>query len=158
MYVLPLAKRAGVVEHLMEGSGIRATSRLCGVDKNTVLSLLLAVVRGAEALHNRLARGLDLVHVECDELHSFVKKQVKNITPADPPEVGEQWVGIAFARATKLIDSWKPALQRTRASLPPRARSPTAPRPQRARHEHGARDPVRQARGEARPLRCLRTS
>jgi IS1 family transposase len=52
-------------------------------------------------------RGLDVVHVECDELHSFVKKRVKNITPADPPEIGEQWVWIAFVRATKLIVSWR---------------------------------------------------
>ena len=47
MHVLPLAKRAEVVEHLMEGNAIRPTSRLCGVDKNTVLSLLLTVARGA---------------------------------------------------------------------------------------------------------------
>jgi len=108
MHVLPLAKRAEVVEHLMEGNGIRPTSRLCGVDnKNTVLSLLLSVARGAEALHNRLVRDLDVVHVEADELHSFVKKRVKNITPADPPEIGEQWVWVAFARATKLIVSWR---------------------------------------------------
>jgi IS1 family transposase len=107
MHVLPLAKRAEVVEHLMEGNGIRPTSRLCGVDKNTVLSLLLTVARGAEALHNHLVRDLDVVHVEADELHSFVKKRVKNIMPADPPEIGEQWVWIAFARATKLIVSWR---------------------------------------------------
>jgi len=39
-------------------------------------------------------------------LHSFVKKRVKNITPADPPEIGKQWIWIAFARSTKLIVSW----------------------------------------------------
>ncbi len=56
LHVPPLAKRAEVVEHLMEGNGIRPTSRLFGVGKNTVLSLLLVVARDAEALHNRLVR------------------------------------------------------------------------------------------------------
>jgi IS1 family transposase len=106
MHVLPLEKRAEVIEHLMEGVGLRPASRLCGVSRNTISSLLLAVSRGATWLHNRLVRDLDVVHIECDELHSFVKKRVKNITPADPPEIGEQWVWIAFARATKLIVSW----------------------------------------------------
>lgn len=107
MHVLPLAKRAEVIEHLMEGNGMRPTSRLCGVNRKTVAALLLDVARGAEALHNRLVRDLDVVHIEADELHSFVKKRVKNITPADPPEIGEQWVWIAFARASKLIVSWR---------------------------------------------------
>jgi hypothetical protein len=32
---------------------------------------------------------------------------MKNITPADPPEIGEQWVWIAFAQATKLVIPWR---------------------------------------------------
>jgi len=107
MHVLPLEKRAEIIEHLMEGNGVRPASRLCRVSRNTIASLLLAVARGATWLHNRLVRDLDVVHIEADELHSFVKKRVKNITPADPPEIGEQWVWIAFARATKLIVSWR---------------------------------------------------
>jgi hypothetical protein len=47
----------------MERNGIRPASRLCGVSRNTISSLLLAVARGAEALHNHLVRDLDVVHV-----------------------------------------------------------------------------------------------
>lgn len=39
---LSAEKRGEVIEHLMEGVGVRPTARLCGVDKNTVGSLLLA--------------------------------------------------------------------------------------------------------------------
>ncbi|HZF49156.1 MAG TPA: helix-turn-helix domain-containing protein [Polyangiaceae bacterium] len=61
MHVLPLEKRAEVIEHLMEGVGLRPASRLCGVSRNTISSLLLAVARGATWLHNRLVRDLDVV-------------------------------------------------------------------------------------------------
>jgi hypothetical protein len=53
------------------------------VDKDTVLSLLLSVAHGAEALHNRLVRDLDVVHIEADELAAPADR---NATPAFPDD------------------------------------------------------------------------
>jgi hypothetical protein len=118
MHVLPLEKRAEVIEHLMEGVRLRPASRLCGVSRNTIASLLLAIARGATWLHNRLVRDLDVVHVECDELHSFVKKRVKNITPADPPEIGEQWDPPRVSGDTPTSPPTSPSSQAATRSIP----------------------------------------
>ena len=106
MNTLNIERKAKVIEHLMEGTGIRASSRLCDVDKNTVLSLLRDVARGAESLHNRIVRNLDITHIEADELHSYVKRRQKNISAQDPPDIGEQWIWVAIGRTSKLIVSY----------------------------------------------------
>ncbi len=98
--------RAKVVEHLMDGCGIRPTARLCEVDKKTVLMLHAAVGRGSVALHNQYVRGVDATHIDIDELHSFVKKRQKHVIAGDSPEVGEQWVWLALTRGSKLILSY----------------------------------------------------
>jgi IS1 family transposase len=106
MSKLSLAQRAEIIEHLMEGSGVRPTARLCGVDHKTVLSLHGAVGRGAIMLHNEYVRGVDATHIDIDELHSFVKKRQQHVVKGDSPDVGEQWVWLALTRASKLILSY----------------------------------------------------
>jgi len=99
-------QRAEVIEHLLEGNGIRPTARLCEVDKKTVMGLLGSVGRGSIYLHNEHVRGVTATHIDADELHSFVKKRQQNVTAADAPDIGEQWVWIALARTSKLLVSY----------------------------------------------------
>ena len=49
---LPEAKAISVLAHLQEGIGIRKTSRLTGVNKNTVVRLALVAGRHAQHLHD----------------------------------------------------------------------------------------------------------
>jgi transposase-like protein len=49
---LPDAKAVDVLAHLQEGVGIRTTSRLTGVNKNTVIRLALQAGRHAQYLHD----------------------------------------------------------------------------------------------------------
>jgi len=49
---LPEAKALAVLAHLQEGVGIRKTSRLTGVNKNTVVRLALQAGRHAHDLHD----------------------------------------------------------------------------------------------------------
>lgn len=51
---LPAAKAVVVLKHLQEGCGTRATSRLLGVDKNTVTRYALKAGRHAEKLQDEL--------------------------------------------------------------------------------------------------------
>jgi len=49
---LPEDKATAVLAHLQEGVGIRKTSRLTGVNKNTVVRLALVAGRHAQHLHD----------------------------------------------------------------------------------------------------------
>jgi len=49
---LPEDKAVSVLAHLQEGVGIRKTSRLTGVNKNTVVRLALQAGRHAQHLHD----------------------------------------------------------------------------------------------------------
>ena len=51
---LPADKVVSLLDHLREGCGTRATSRLVGVDKNTVTRYLRLAGPHAEALHHEL--------------------------------------------------------------------------------------------------------
>ncbi|TKD10453.1 IS1 family transposase [Polyangium fumosum] len=105
--VLPIEKRTDVVKHLVEGASVRSTSRLTDVSLPTVLSTLLRMGAGCDHLHNLLVRDLDIHEIECDELHAYVQKRQKNVTPEDPPEVGESYTYLALARTKKLLVSYR---------------------------------------------------
>ena len=49
---LPDAQAVSVLAHLQEGVGVRKTSRLTGVNKNTVVRLALQAGRHAQHLHD----------------------------------------------------------------------------------------------------------
>ncbi|WP_438003042.1 IS1 family transposase [Sorangium sp. So ce321] len=106
-HVLPMAKRVAVVAHLVEGAGIRPTSRLTEVSKPAILSLLLRVGEGCAALHNRLVRDVDCRTVQVDEIWSYVQKKQARVTPGDSPEVGEAYVYVGMASASKLVISYR---------------------------------------------------
>ena len=84
MHVLSMERRVSVVEHLTDGSGVRAASRLTRVHKTTILSLILKLGEGCSRLHNRLVRGLSINRIECDEMHSFIGVREKNKRPDQP--------------------------------------------------------------------------
>ncbi|WP_437816573.1 IS1 family transposase [Sorangium sp. So ce1078] len=105
--VLPMAKRVAVVAHLVEGAGIRPTSRLTGVSQPAILSLLLRVGEGCAALHNRLVRDVDCRTVQVDEIWSYVQKKQARVQPGDSPEVGEAYVFVGMASASKLVISYR---------------------------------------------------
>lgn len=106
MNVLSISKRAAVVSHLTEGAGVRAASRLCEVHKSTVMSLLLRVGEAYWNMHNAMVRDLRVHRVECDELHTSVLIRQANLPPGcDDARIGEQWVWVGLATASKLVIS-----------------------------------------------------
>ncbi|WP_437676678.1 IS1 family transposase [Sorangium sp. So ce131] len=106
-HVLPLAKRVEVVAHLVEGAGIRPTSRLTDVSKPAILSLLLRVGDGCAALHNRLVRDVDCRTVQVDEIWSYVQKKQARVQLGDSPEVGEAYVFVGMASTSKIVISYR---------------------------------------------------
>jgi hypothetical protein len=69
-------KAEGVIDHLGEGCGVRATARLSKVSKDTVARLLRMAGRHAEQVHERRVRDVPPRAVEFDEQWSFVVRRI----------------------------------------------------------------------------------
>lgn len=79
MNVLDPKRRAAVVACLVEGNSIRATCRMTGTAKGTVLKLLADIGDACLAFHDEHVRKLASRRVQCDEIWSFVGAKEKNV-------------------------------------------------------------------------------
>jgi IS1 family transposase len=96
-----------VVAALVEGNSIRATVRMTGVAKNTVVKLLLDLANASDAYHNRTVRNLKVRRLQCDEIWNFVGAKAKNATPEQKAEGwGDTWTWTALDADTKLCVSY----------------------------------------------------
>jgi IS1 family transposase len=107
MKILSKEKRVQVLTALVEGNSIRATVRMTGVAKNTVVKLLVDAGRAALDFNERTMRNLKLRRIQCDEIWSFVGMKEKNV-PAERKRqgVGDVWTWIAVDAETKLVPCW----------------------------------------------------
>ena len=94
-----------VVRLLCEGVGVRATSRLTGLEKKTVLSIVETVGEKCARFHDATVRNVPSVNVETDELYSYVFCKQERNKYADP-ERGEQYTFLSFCRDSKLVISF----------------------------------------------------
>jgi len=109
MNKLATEDRVRVVSALVEGNSIRATCRMTGVAKGTVLKLLVDLGRSCVAFHNEKVRNLSCEVIQCDEVWSFCYAKEKNIPPAKRrmPGYGDVWTWTALDSDSKLIVSWR---------------------------------------------------
>jgi IS1 family transposase len=105
MNKLPLSKRVQIINLLVEGSSLRATSRIADVSINTVTKLLIAAGAACEKFHQETAQNIDCKRVQADEIWSFVyaKERTK---PQDMEGAGDVWTWTAIDADSKLIVSW----------------------------------------------------
>jgi IS1 family transposase len=104
--VLPREKQIAVIAALCEGVSIRATERLTGVNRETVMKLGARVGEGCAKVHNRLMRDLNVARLEFDEIWQFVGKKRKAVKPGDPATVGDQYTFVALGGTSKAIVSY----------------------------------------------------
>ena len=90
---------------MLEGMSVRAISRLTGLHKGTILSLMLTASLRAGVKADSLVRNVSVRHVQADEIWCFVGKKQKQIRVGDSPDLGDQWAFIAIDAQTKLIAS-----------------------------------------------------
>ncbi len=107
MNVLPFDKQAAIISALVEGVSIRATERLTGVHRDTIMRLGARVGEGCAMLHDQIMRDLNVARVELDEAWSYVGKKQAKIAPGDDPDLGDQYVFIAMAASAKAIISYR---------------------------------------------------
>jgi lambda repressor-like predicted transcriptional regulator len=79
MNKLPIAKKVQIINCLVEGMSMRATSRLADVSINTVTKLLIDVGRACVKFHNETVQGVKSKRIQCDEIWAFVYSKEKNI-------------------------------------------------------------------------------
>ena len=105
---LCIQERAKVLGCLVEGNSMRATARITGVDKKTVVRLLAEFGAACHKLHDERVRNVKSVRVQCDEIWAFCYSKEKNV-PADCKGVlgfGDVWTWTALCADSKLIISY----------------------------------------------------
>lgn len=107
MNCLDLETRARVVNCLIEGCSIRATVRMTGVAKNTVVKLLADLGCACSAFHNRSVRNLKVRRLQADEIWCFVGAKAKNVSVEKKQEGwGDVWTWVGIDADTKLVVSY----------------------------------------------------
>ncbi|HWD26747.1 MAG TPA: DDE-type integrase/transposase/recombinase [Rhizomicrobium sp.] len=106
MSVLSTDQKQAVISALCEGVSIRATERLTGIHRDTIMRLGVKVGEGCTAVHGKLVTGLQVGRIELDEVWSFVKKKRRNVTAEDTDLVGDQYIYLAMDSTGKAILSW----------------------------------------------------
>ena len=92
------------VHMLVEGMGIRAVSRLTGLDTKTVMNILEAAGQKAAAFLDAKVLNVKTDEIQADEIHTFVGCKAANTT-ADDMERGDFFTYLAISRHSKLIIS-----------------------------------------------------
>ena len=106
MNCLDSETRSRVVNCSIEGCSIRATVRMTGVAKNTIVKLLAALGAACGEYHDRHVRNLRVRRLQCDEIWSFVGAKAKNVSVKKKQEGwGDVWTWIGIDADTKLVVS-----------------------------------------------------
>ena len=106
MNTLPLAQQVRVISLLTEGNSIRATERLTGVHRDTIVRVGKRVGDACQRLHHEQMRALQISCLELDETWSFIAKKQYNVTDQDPAEFGDAYLWLGLDSHTKLIISY----------------------------------------------------
>ena len=109
MYKLSNSKRAHILELLVEGMSMRATSRATKVSINTVTKLMVEAGGACAAYHDETVRNVTAQRVQCDEIWAFCYAKDKNVprAKAAPQGAGDVWTWTAIEGASKMILSYE---------------------------------------------------
>src|SRR6266487_3946788 len=103
MNMLPTAKQAAILRALTDGASIRATARMVGVSKTTVLRLLVDVGQFCAIYQDEKLRDLPCRSIQADEIWAFVGAKQRHAKRAGD---GDIWTFTALDADTKLMVTW----------------------------------------------------
>ena len=105
---LSTTDRVRVVASLVEGNSIRATVRMTGIAKNTIVKLLGELGAACSKYQDETIRNVRSRRVQCDEIWSFVGSKEKNTTPEKKAKgCGDCWTWTALDADSKLVLSFR---------------------------------------------------
>ena len=109
MNKLPTAKRVQILNMLVEGMSMRATSRVADVSINTVTKLMVEAGKACAAYHDETVRDVETRRVQCDEIWAFCYAKEKNVmlAKAAPAVAGDVWTWTALDSDSKMILSYE---------------------------------------------------
>jgi len=116
---LTTERRVSILNSLVEGNSIRATSRITAVAKGPVLKLLADIGPVCAALHDELAQDLNVLRGQADEIWSFCHAKAKNV-PADHVGewgYGDVWTWTAICPDSKFMISWLVGMRDTPSAV-----------------------------------------
>lgn len=101
-------KQVQVIAALVEGNSIRATCRMTGVAKGTVLKLLADVGKTCSEYQDKVLRNLPCQRIQCDEIWAFCYAKEKNLPEDKQGQLGygDIWTFTAICADTKLVPTW----------------------------------------------------
>src|SRR3990172_8086079 len=101
-------RRAQVISALVECNSIRATCRMTGAAKGTVLKLLADVGEVCRDYQDKHVRKLTTRRVQCDEIWAFCHSKEKNVPEEKKGQFGygDVWTWTAIDADSKLVISW----------------------------------------------------
>ena len=90
---------------LLEGNSIRSTERITGIDRNTIMKLLVLAGEKCEKLMGRLIVNVPVKNVQCDEIWAYVQKKEAHKSPAEEnnESIGDVYCFVAMERHSKLV-------------------------------------------------------
>jgi transposase-like protein len=101
--IIPLDKIVLVLRLLVEGNSIRSTERISGLDRNTIMKLLVLAGAKCEKLLGRVLVNVPVRDVECDEIWGFVGKKEGHKKAS---EANDESIGDAYTWQSSAIPSW----------------------------------------------------
>ena len=104
MNILSFEKQVSAIAALTEGCSIRATERLTGIHRDTIMSLGVRVGEGCYELHDGMMHGLQPQAIELDEIWGYVGKKQRRA--GAHPDMGDQYTFIALDAIGKAILSY----------------------------------------------------
>ena len=93
---------------LVEGNSIRSTERIVGIDRNTIMKILVVAGERCERLMTERIQDVRVEHLELDEVWSYVGCHQKRVRPDMPASElrGDQYTYIALEERTKMVMAW----------------------------------------------------
>lgn len=108
MNKLDIKKQKQIISALVEGNSIRATCRMTGAAKGTVLKLLAAIGEICAEYQYKVLRNLSCKRIQCDEIWSFCYAKDKNVPDSKQGlfGYGNVWTFTAICADSKLVPTW----------------------------------------------------
>jgi IS1 family transposase len=105
--VLKRDKQETALKCLLDGASVRATERVTGVHRDTILRLMVRVGDGCGRVLDRQMRNLPSRRVEIDEIWGYVAKKQRHLRPLDDPSrVGDFYTFVALDAESKIVPTF----------------------------------------------------
>src|SRR5208283_4266561 len=103
---IPWDKALLAVRMLLEGNSIRSTERISGLNRNTIMRVLVLAGEKAEKVSEQMIQNVPVKEVQADEIWSFIAKKEKRVKADDDPTFGDAYCFTGIERNTKLVLAW----------------------------------------------------